>query len=733
MVKKRYIVVLATAWGPKHGGMNSFNYDLCRALPTILAEHQVVCVTLAASQGDEEDAAASGVKLISLQRDHDDVFDRSWSQQVVAIINSFGIVVSDVDWWIGHDVKSGELALDLARDTKKGHSALVMHMSYDDYAHVKHTSSETAAKVERQRSAFAGADVAFAVGPLLYQRAKELRKSSGPTERLIPGLPEPADDLPNGRLCAITFGRFEPTEALIKQAPLAVAGFAAAIKAGRGQHSTVFEDAALHVVGVPDKEQSALTKLAESHANRLFNVQMHPFIHNRSELRARLTKANLSMMLSWHEGFGLTGWEAIGIGIPTIISHESGVFRLLNEIGGHATGCVQVLDIRGSSGKTSFSKDDLADLCRTILTMGTNLEKHLHDANELSRLLRTQLCYSWASTATSVAKVLGLPMRTPSVVGATGLDRRILREHPEIGKYFDEAAASNALSLADAFIKRGQYDNALQTLEAMEASTVPDSMELDLSLLKGEVLLRLNRYALAEELAKSANLTARDSGDPCRAIRAESILNAINRDQGNYDVAVSIGRDLVARALEKCPEEIASAKRKLSRALALQGAWQEALKEGNDSLTLAKSTGDALAEAKALLALGEAYRHGLDQLNAIPAYVNSRNLAGKLGHIDCYLWAAFGLADSLFLVGELKEADSSLAKLEAFIQSSKQGYPLETFHMTLSRLVIAKRLGHDVDAEIDTLIAKYGELGVEWPGAYVYQLRLGNHSLPKKF
>src|SRR5205823_1761660 len=107
----RRIIVLATAWGPRYGGINSFNYDLCCALPEILAEHDVVCVALSASDADMNDAAAANVTLVSLGREHDHEFEPSWCDQVCALLSST-ISLETIDWFIGHDIKSGELALE---------------------------------------------------------------------------------------------------------------------------------------------------------------------------------------------------------------------------------------------------------------------------------------------------------------------------------------------------------------------------------------------------------------------------------------------------------------------------------------------------------------------------------------------------------------------------------------------------------------------------------------------
>ena len=137
--------------------------------------------------------------------------------------------------------------------------------------------------------------------------------------------------------------------------------------------------------------------------------------------------------------------------------------------------------------------------------------------------------------------------------------------------------------------------------------------------------------------------------------------------------------------------------------------------------------------AKALLAIGEAYRHGGKQGEAIKHYTESRNLASILGHVDCYLWSALGLADSLFLLGELKESEALLTKLDGFVEEGNQRYPLEALHISLSRAVISKVAGDNVDSELDSLIAKYEMLGVCWPRDYIARIRVNDYSIPKGF
>jgi tetratricopeptide (TPR) repeat protein len=689
----------------------------------------VLCVALNAPAIDRKEAASSEVTLISLDRPKDDEFKPDWSTEVSAAIEAAAPSLS-VDWWVGHDVKTGPIAVEMARHNANGNSAVIMHMSYDSYLFVKHDAEAAAVGVERQRGLLKEATVAFAVGPLLFERLQDIRRGDPTSEQLIPGLPDFTVAPPKGRLCAVTFGRFERDQDLMKQAPLAVAGFASAVKSGRQIRLLAFEDASLHVIGAPADTELTLRTIAEHYAQRVLNIGIHGFIENRRELQSRLEQCNLSMMLSWHEGFGLTGWEAIGVGLPTILSRESGLYRLLAQIGGQATGCVQVIDVRGSHSKGSVNRQDLGELRDLILRIGTELPKYLKDAECLARLLRSQLCFSWAATATTMAKRLALPLKRETV-GPTGLDRQILEEPAHLTLSLGDVAVSGALRLAAAFVERGEYDEALSTIGDLEQSGSAAQSSPDVVIAKAEVLLRLNRYNESQLLLEGIDKSALVK-DGCRNFRAGSVLNTIFRDTGQYEKAVSIGRDLVTIATSDCTQQLGPAKRKLSRSLALSGAWQEALSEANGSWLLSQGSPGS-EKAKALLAIAEAYRHGLDQIQAIQVYSDSRERAAKSGHVDCYMWAALGLADSLFLVGEYGEASAILERLAGFIDEGRQRFPLERLHTELSRLVIGLREDREILPELDEVVTSYQRLGIEWVASYVDTVKAGDFTRPKRF
>ena len=94
------------------------------------------------------------------------------------------------------------------------------------------------------------------------------------------------------------------------------------------------------------------------------NILAQPFTAQREPLFDQLGRANLALMLSWHEGFGLTGWEAIAAQVPLIVSRQSGLYRLVQErIGTPGTACLKGLDIQGQEGDddcTNFTAEDEA-------------------------------------------------------------------------------------------------------------------------------------------------------------------------------------------------------------------------------------------------------------------------------------------------------------------------------------------------------------------------------------
>ena len=411
---KPAIVFLASAWGSRHGGINSFNADLATAAACAVANRtmQVICVTAEpVSEHEVWKASRLGIRIVTAP-----VRNREqWlPEDSVAILLALARVggTHKVLWWIGHDVVTGEAAVALAQQAA-GRSAVIHHMSYSDYAGYKDGTSTTArAKRARQRRLFVATDRHLAVGPLLQGRVAEM--VGIPVQdvaALIPGLAE-VTALPQRSqgLNAIIFGRLDSANDRIKQARLAVSAFASALGLAP---PALCEAAKLTVIGVTEAEERVLKRLTSSKARRVVNLIAVPFLEDRDALLRELREANLALVLSWHEGFGLTAWEAIAAEVPLIVGRNSGVYRFLNaELPGGAAGFVRAVDVRGALSRRTgghFRREDEDEVRDAIL----DIARDLAGVQERARLLRYLLRrYTWARTAEQLARALGLQRYT---------------------------------------------------------------------------------------------------------------------------------------------------------------------------------------------------------------------------------------------------------------------------------------------------------------------------------
>ena len=106
------ILLLATAWGPRHGGVNAFNQDFAIGLADVLASNgKVYCAVLRPTPQDQEAASCCGVTLINVDRDPTSSrYDPAWALE---IRDQLRLMHGDprIDWWVGHDLISMAAAL----------------------------------------------------------------------------------------------------------------------------------------------------------------------------------------------------------------------------------------------------------------------------------------------------------------------------------------------------------------------------------------------------------------------------------------------------------------------------------------------------------------------------------------------------------------------------------------------------------------------------------------------
>lgn len=399
MGMNQYYIFIADGWGPKYGGINTVNYNFCRALSKVVSksEPHVVCMTIQASRADIEDAEKLGIKLISMTNQ-----DLKDAKVLCDELIRQGIGEGREVLWIGHDVKTGEIALECKKMTG-GKFVLFHHMDYEEYYWLKspYNSDEFEIKKEKQKELCNQADAIIAIGPKLYHSA--LRKTDkNKVNLLIPGLEEINDGrhLENKHK-AITFGRVEKENDIIKQTELAVCGYAKAYKERRKE---LFDTnlGYIEVIGYeekPTQEQiNILRELGNKYGECAFTINGTKYKEKREDIFNLLQDSGFCMMLSLAEGFGLVGLEAISAGLPLICSKNSGLYQFLNSEEMSMSGNVIAIDIMGNMGdgnKSNFKDSDLDSVTEAIIELLSHYDIYLSKAKALKEKWKKE--FTWES------------------------------------------------------------------------------------------------------------------------------------------------------------------------------------------------------------------------------------------------------------------------------------------------------------------------------------------------
>src|SRR5919109_3427740 len=143
MVEKA-LIALATAWGPQHGGINSFNYDFIKAFGVAFHHSvRVLCVVPRCGEADVDEAWQASVKLIGLP--HPPSGERLEAVHAAEIVRCVAESLATDTVWLGHDLFSGAAVIEAARQTGTK-AAVINHMCYTAYEAYKTGSSPRAAQ-----------------------------------------------------------------------------------------------------------------------------------------------------------------------------------------------------------------------------------------------------------------------------------------------------------------------------------------------------------------------------------------------------------------------------------------------------------------------------------------------------------------------------------------------------------------------------------------------------------
>lgn len=690
------LVFLATHWGSKHGGPNALNRNLALATSEVLAKRgldaTVVCVV-----SEPPNEASARVRLL-----HNPDF---LPPELRDLPQRRSIV-------IGHDLITGPQALALAHNL--GWEALViMHSSYSEYHARKSKDPATAIDREHeQQQVVANAKHAFGVGPLLTGRLRDMGADNPRT--INPGLTVRDVIIPDSRLRVVIHGRLGLEDDAVKQVQLSCAGVCVAIKAcehmGREARDRL-KDAELKLIGLAIQDMTHFNKLVRHYAGRSIDIKVFPYIDDHEALIERIKDSNLGLFLSWHEGFGLAAWEAIGLGIPVIISTGMGVYRMLEQVGRSVVRFISAVDITDSGkpdlyGVHSRDRDVVRD---AVLGFTADVKERIRDA----RNLRDILCksFTWENAATQFLSDLDVLTEVP----------------PRDQDFIVEAIANQERTAVQVLVMTGNYDTAIEKIRERNAE---GSLSADFLVVQAQAMLRLGQYADARKAAEEVAANAEKSGSWGLWIDAQGIINTVERDLGQYIKAVATARQMIEVASTREEStKVPSCRRKLARSLALAGS-PEAVREAFEALHALRRNEDEDGVSKALLAVGEALRHGGSVSASIGFYEDARDMAQRIGDWDCFLWAVLCLADALLLLdGREKEARLCLKELEGVFEPRTKRFPVEELHVRFSIAILES---DPSDSRIDDLVGEYKNFGITWPSSYINLWRQGERQ-PKRF
>jgi hypothetical protein len=243
-----------------------------------------------------------------------------------------------VDYVVGHTRFSGPDAR-ATRDARYPDAKLIhfVHMVPDALGRVQEATNtgkalEGMRHHETERGLVAGSDLAVGVGPAITENAEKMIEQARQlgqdviTQKvleLIPGM-EFRDRAPHS-----IKGR--PMNVYISgRADAGEKGATEAAQLVRLLRDVARVPARLIVRGVPEhlaeRQQIMLNHIAG-------DAEVRPFTKDPADLRADLDEADVMVMTSRAEGFGLTAHEAAASGVPTMVPSTSGFGRWLGEPG----------------------------------------------------------------------------------------------------------------------------------------------------------------------------------------------------------------------------------------------------------------------------------------------------------------------------------------------------------------------------------------------------------------
>ena len=301
-LKKVKVVLLASEWSSKHGGLSTFN----RVLAIQLAQNPKVAVSVFLPECDQTERDAAKKNNITLV----EVEPRPPPKD---------------DFVIGHGVVLGRQA-QIITDNRSCKWVQFVHTDPEELGEEKHQTEVKLCEM---------ADFVVAVGPKLAEVYRSYLRHCGKDRdvfELTPGIFSEFSNVlqstqEGGKFRVLSFGRGDAKDYHLK-------GFDIAAKAVANLHN-----AHLIFVGAASKEQDELAERLKKCNLPPTRLRVRAYEDKREGLKQLFTGVDLAIMTSRTEGFGLAALEALSAGLPVLVSANSGFGEALGKVP-FGSGCV---------------------------------------------------------------------------------------------------------------------------------------------------------------------------------------------------------------------------------------------------------------------------------------------------------------------------------------------------------------------------------------------------------
>ncbi|MBL8824607.1 MAG: glycosyltransferase [Planctomycetia bacterium] len=321
--RRHDILVVATEWRSRHGGLSTFNREICKTF--VRAGHTVACLVPYAESLEYEDAKAANVTLCTPPEK-----SQLWNAVLYrrpSLPAGFSPTLV-----VGHGRITGQFARAQVEDNfPQAQRVHFLHMIPDEIEWYKENADAAQiaeGRVREEKSLCINA-IPVGVGPRITREfATHLHSLKIEVQQFDPGL-NPAsgnDDVPSGIRCLV-LGRAEDLH--LKGLDIA----ARAVSLLPHPMPNPFSSAPiLYIRGAQPSRGAELQRKLQEYAAKSIDVRVLEYSSNEGDIADDIQSASVVMMPSRAEGFGLVAIEAIGAGRPVLVSERSGFAELLSTV-----------------------------------------------------------------------------------------------------------------------------------------------------------------------------------------------------------------------------------------------------------------------------------------------------------------------------------------------------------------------------------------------------------------